>query len=441
MTTLDLNSGALAPVTHETLEETLQCIGTIPEELNGTLIRNGPNPFTGQFSGNSVLDWWPEAAMLHGLTLQNGRAIAYNNRWIRTRGWAECSNATNPDQFTDTNPNVNIIHHGGRTLALAEGGPPLEIDRRLQTLGPPNSHPATASGMTAHPKIDPVSGDMISFRQAWAPPYLQYSVMDASGTQTIALDIEMSSPSMMHDMAVTESTSILLDLGVSFDLEMLNKGYRIPIRWFADRPSRLALLPRHGGHIRWVEIEPCFIQHVVNAYEDQDGAITLYVVRYPWYFKFDKSTDTFQTNPLGQLWRYEIKPKAAKATEAQVDDAFVELPRINDAHTGRPFRYCYTVEQPSNEEMRGIVKFDLQNNSSHRYAIPPGDQNSEPVFVARPGGTAEDDGWILVCVYRSETTQSEIQILDARDLGEPPLARILLASRIPAGFHGAWIPA
>jgi len=78
MTTLDLNSGALAPVTHETLEETLQCIGTIPEELNGTLIRNGPNPFTGQFSGNNVLDWWPEAAMLHGLR-------PHTPKWTRHR--------------------------------------------------------------------------------------------------------------------------------------------------------------------------------------------------------------------------------------------------------------------------------------------------------------------------------------------------------------------
>ena len=93
--------------------------------------------------------------------------------------------------------------------------------------------------------------------------------------------------------------------------------------------------------------------------------------------------------------------------------------------------------------MRGIVRFDLQTGSAQEHPIPPGDQNSEPVFVPKhlpkQEGTDEDDGWVLVCVYRGQTHSSELLILDAQDISAPPLARIDLQRRIPAGFHGAWV--
>jgi carotenoid cleavage dioxygenase len=242
-------------------------------------------------------------------------------------------------------------------------------------------------------------------------------------------------------MAVTETHSIFLDLNVGYDFSMLKRGYRIPVCWQEARQSRLGVVPRHGGKITWLEIEPCFIQHVVNAYDVENGVIVLDVVRYPWYFKMNLQTQGFLPDPLGILWRYRIDLSQGKVTEKQLGDRNIELPRINESHTGRYNRYLYAVEQPTTAEMRGIIRYDAKTGVTQQHAVDAGDQNSEPVFVPRGNGEKEDDGWLLASVYRKASNTNEIRILDARNLSAPALATIALGRRIPAGFHGAWIPA
>nr|WP_325101080.1 carotenoid oxygenase family protein [Paraburkholderia kururiensis] len=73
-------------------------------------------------------------------------------------------------------------------------------------------------------------------------------------------------------------------------------------------------------------------------------------------------------------------------------------------------RQRYAAGQPTPIERRAIVRYDWESGALVRYAVPPGDQNSEPVFV-----------------------------LDARDLAAGPVATVHLPTRIPAGFHGAWL--
>ena len=148
----------------------------------------------------------------------------------------------------------------------------------------------------------------------------------------------------------------------------------------------------------------------------------------------------FADNPLGVLWRYVIDLARGVVSERQWDGAGIELPRINEGRTGRAYRYAYAVQQPTNVEMRGLVRYDLESGATQQYRVPPGDQNSEPVFVPRPGARDEDDGWVLACVYRQATDTSDVVVLDGRDLGAGPLATVRLPRRIPAGFHGAWLP-
>lgn len=440
MAAIDLNSGATAPVTDEVDLTDLPITGTIPLDLDGVLVRNGPNPLGDRFEGSDVLDWWPEAAMLHGISFQNGRAISYRNRWARTQRWAQVHHPVTSQALLDTNPNVNVLHHAGEILALSEGGAPLAITAELETLGATRRHPGLAGGMTAHPKVDPQTGELMTFRADWNKPWLRYGVTDSRGRQSVDVEIELPFACMMHDMAITATRSILLDLNVAYDFSMLSRGFRMPLRWHDKRQARIGVIPRDGGELRWFEITPCFIQHVVNAYDADATTVVLDAIRYSHFLRLADHAAAFEDNPVGRLWRYVIDLESGTVTETQLDDAGIELPRINEDRTGRPYRFFYTAEQPTNTEIRGVVRYDLKCGSMQRFRVPQADQNSEPVFVARPAAAAEDDGWLLVCVYRRAKDTSDVVILDGRNIASEPIATVHLPRRIPAGFHGGWLP-
>lgn len=434
----NLNRGALAPVTNEVIIDQARITGTIPVDLTGVLVRNGPNPLSGRFEGEGVLSWWPEAVMLHGIAFADGRMLGYRNRWLQTRRWAELHDRHNAAGYEDTNPNVNVVRHAGEVMALAEGAAPLLITPELATLGVPEKHTGFAHGMSAHPKVDPVTGEMMAFRSSWQAPWLLYGVFGPDGTATSEQAIDIPAPSMMHDLAVTQTHSVLMDLPVGYDLTMIADGFRLPLRWHEERPARLGLIPRHGGAVSWFEVEPCFVQHVVNAYDRGDSCVVVDVVRYPWYLRLSADGKELEPDPLGVLWRYELDLVSGKVAEQQLHDRHVELPRINDARTGRHYRYLYAVEQPTDEEMRGVVRYDHEQGTLQRFELPRGDQNSEPVFVPSENGQAEDDGYVLVCVYRARSQTSDVVILDGRDIRQV-LATVALPRRIPAGFHGTWL--
>ncbi len=422
----DLNVGALEPVADEIIVTELEVSGTIPAELSGLLLRNGPNPFEGFFVGNDMLAWWMAPAMVHGLSIVDGVPQWYRNRWVGRE-----------DDETQ-NTNVNVIEFAGKLLALGEGTIPNELSPELDQIGSTTLGGAVPNGMTAHPKVDAETGELMFLRSDWQEPFLTYGVLDAQGRTTHNQIIEIPGPAMMHDFAITERHSIFLDLQVAYDFSLLEHGIAAPLRWHDDRQSRIGIVPRHGGDVVWFEIEPCFIQHIVNAYESQTDTIVLDAVRYPSFLVF--AGDAFLPNPLGVLWRYTFDLVTCLVTETEIDSRAVDLPRINEMLTGRRAQFAYMVEQPTNTEMRGIVKYDLDSGATTNHAIAPGNQNSEPVFVPRPKATAEDDGWLLVCVYLAATHTTDVVILDAADVAAPPVATVHLPRHIPAGFHGAWIP-
>lgn len=439
MSRFDLNQGALAPLADEVDEVNLEVDGEIPVDLNGVLLRNGPNPFNGRFEGHDVLSWWPAAAMFHALYFENGKVMRYRNRWARTRQWAAYHGSDYTGDGVDSNPNVNFVHHAGELLALGESAKPVVINTKLESLGESRQR-GLNRGMAAHPKKDPLTGELITFRTDWNQPWLSYGVTNAGGDEVFATDIDVASPMMMHDMAITPTHSIFFDLGVAYDFSLLQQGFTIPLRWHNDRECRIGVMPRYGGKVQWVSIAPCFIQHIANAYNHNDHTVIVDAVRYPWYLRVSTESNRFEANPLGVLWRYTIDLQTGDVTETAIDDRGIEFPRINESLTGQPYRYMYAVSQPTNEEIRGVVKYHVQSGEMQHYDVPLGDQNGEPVFVPKQNASSDDDGWLLIYVYRRNTDTSDLIILDANDIERGECATVHLKSRVPAGFHAAWIP-
>jgi carotenoid cleavage dioxygenase-like enzyme len=187
----------------------------------------------------------------------------------------------------------------------------------------------------------------------------------------------------------------------------------------------------------WCEVEPCYVFHPMNAFEDAAGNVVLDVCRYERMFQHDLH------GPLGDglatLDRWTVDPRTRRVSAARIDDRPQEFPRCHPGLTGKPYRYGYSVAVDE-AGFPAINKVDLHGGGVTRVELGAGRHAGEPYFVPRPGARAEDDGWLMSFVYDRARDASELLVLDARDPAEAAVARVLLPGRVPYGFHGSWIP-
>ena len=213
--------------------------------------------------------WFIGDGMIHGVELDAGGARWYRNRWVRTdeiaRAMGEQPVEGPTPPMYDTS-NTNVLGHAGRILSLTEGAMPYELSRELDTLRRTDFGGPLPSGLTAHPKIDPVTGELHAFSYWFAEPYLIYHLIDAAGRLVRSEPITLPRSVMMHDFAITRSRVLFFDLPVVFDLAV----QPFPFRWDDDAAARIGVMPRDGGDadVEWFDIDPCYVFHPMNAYDD-----------------------------------------------------------------------------------------------------------------------------------------------------------------------------
>ena len=418
-----------APTFEERTVSDLKVIGQIPESLQGTLLRNGANPQSGESA-----HWFLGNGMLHGVRIEAGQAKWYRNRYVKTPLFLK------PDgdvmdglgDMTMSAANTNVIQHAGKIMALEEGHWPFVVSNELETVGPNNYGGKLEGAMTAHPKICPETGELLAFSYGMTPPYLTYLRASASGELLQTEQIEVPGATMIHDFNVTRNFVIFMDLPAVWNFEgMATTG--LPILWDESYGARLGVMPRNGGNaeVVWYEIDPCYVLHPLNAYENGDK-IVIDVCRMDDTMKPGSSAP-----PM--LYRWTIDQASGRVTETQLDDRVVDFPRVADAVVGlkHQFGYCaaFAGSAPYGE---GLIKYDLEAGTSE-YRHLDGGQASEAVFVKDPTASGEDGGFLLSYVYQPEIDQSEVLILNAQDMLGEPVARIQIPARVPAGFHGNWI--
>ncbi|MEV6171605.1 carotenoid oxygenase family protein [Streptomyces sp. NPDC051954] len=431
-------SGHFTPVTDEITARELTVRGTLPPELNGRYFRNGHNPKPGVTPSH----WFRGEGMIHGVRLTGGRAEWYRNRWVKTP-------YLDGVPFTGTELEVsaaatNIIFHGGRYLALQEANLPWEVSADLDTIGVHDFGGKLTSAMTAHPKEDPVTGELHFFGYSPFPPYLTYYVADAAGEIIRSEVVDGSGPSLMHDFAITRDHAVFINSPVVFDH---SEHSGIPYRWHDDVPLRIGVMPRAGGSTTWYEVaDQAALLHVTNAYTDAQGRIVLEAPRFDrsawdtswkWWIGAPGYGSTFDAGSTFHRWIMD--PATGKATTEALDDLVTEFPSINDAHTGSANRYSYAIAFPG-AGLSGYhtIKFDTQTGEQTLHAHGEDRMPGEAVFAPAEGGTSEDDGYLLTIVSDLKADASELLVLDASDLRT--VAAVELPRRVPAGIHGHWIP-
>ncbi|MEU8973424.1 carotenoid oxygenase family protein [Streptomyces monashensis] len=438
--------GRFAPVPDERDAAGLTVRGTLPPELDGRYLRNGPNPLPGEDNGH----WFTGPGMLHGIRLRDGRAEWYRNRWVRTRE-LDGHPYVRPDAAPDlsvTPANTHVIRHAGTVLALCEAGLPYRVTPSLETVGPYDFGGRLTTAMTAHPKEDPVTGELHLFGTGFTPPYLTYHRVGPEGQLTDSRAIDVPGPTMMHDFAITEHHVVWLDLPVVLDPAKAGRG-GMPYRWDDGHGARIGVMSGTPGstEVRWYEVDPCYVFHVGNAYEDARGRIVLDVVRYDR--AGFQATWSGIGGPTGRggsgergaggrtrassvLHRWTLDPSTGDVTESQLDERQAEFPTHDESRTGRPHRYLYTVHGD------GITKYDLARGTSAAYGTPGSRYAGEAVFVPAADATGEDEGWLLSLVSDVDGAAGELLVLDAAELSVQ--AVVELPYSVPAGFHGSWLP-
>jgi carotenoid cleavage dioxygenase-like enzyme len=439
--------GNFAPVFDELTLTDLEVTGTIPPELSGLYVRNGANPKSG-----SSPHWFFGDGMLHGVHLSGGKAEWYRNRWVKTSRWHDPSTPmVRPDGTIDRESsaaNTHVLAHAGKLLCVEEGHYPWMVDGNLETIGVHSFNNKLNSAMTAHPKICPDTGEMLFFGYGFLPPYLTYHRASATGELIQSTEIPVNGPTMMHDFNVTRNFVVFMDLPVVFDLEIAMRG-GMPYRWDDSYGARLGVMPRTGSaaDLRWVDVEPCYVFHPMNAYErdDADGTtIVIDVARFNSMWK--QGSDEFDS--IAMLHRWEVSLQSGTVRETRLDDTPAEFARVADSVVGHQHRYGYMMATrpaaggtASKEPLAGtqLLKYDLVTGARTVHECGAGRRPGEGVFVADPSSREEDAGWVMTYVYNQATDTSDLVIIDAQQFSAAPVATVHLPVRIPFGFHGSWV--
>jgi len=449
--------GFYAPVAEEHTIERCPVIGELPRELWGSYVRNGPNPAQ---APQELHHWFDGDGMLHGVYFENGQA-EYRNRYVRTRdfsadlaGGCGAGGVMLPAHreragtvYKDT-ANTDVLLQGGSLLALWYiGGVPLRLDARtLETIGEVRFGGALPRFVSAHSKTDPVTGEFVFFDYALYEPWMDFGVVSRDGRLLNFDRVALPGPRLPHDMGLTENYLILHDLPVVMTQRGLERG-QWSIEQRRDQPARFGVVPRRGrgSEVRWFTAEPCYIYHVINAWEEGDEVVMQGCKMVPNGRVPDRRYGPYAPMVAvlalhAQPWEWRMNMKTGALRSHQLDDRIGEFPMVNLDRLGRQTRYSYVMAIDTETDLQrfnGIFKYDaLGGCQEYRYA--PGWFGSEAAYAPRIGASEEDDGWLTVFVTEAASGRSEVQVLDARDIRRGPVARVQLPCRVPAGFHATW---
>ncbi|HEX2744643.1 MAG TPA: carotenoid oxygenase family protein [Streptosporangiaceae bacterium] len=449
--------GPFAPVEEELTVFDLPVTGRMPAGLSGRYLRNGPNPLGLEDPGYRFWEghWFLGPGMVHGVRLRDGKAEWYRNRWVRSRQLAEALGEKWPagpvHADMDFAANTHIIAHAGRFLATVEAGPlPYELSSELDTLGPCDFGGTLPGGFAAHTKLDRRTGELHAIAYFWAWDHVQHVVIGTDGQVSRTTGIPVPDGPMMHDFALTATYVVLLDLPVTFSLDAVSAGLKLPYTWNPGHQARVGLLPRDNpsAGVRWFEVDPCWVFHTLNAYDD-GGQVVADLVRY------DGAYDVSALSGRGPLTldRWIIDPAAGTVTQKRLDDRPQEFPRVDDRAISQPHRYGYSavigaVGQATVSSggdfadaafTNALLKHDLAAGTVQAHQFGRDATAGEAVFAPAAPDAAEDDGYVMAFVHNPDRGAADLVILAAQDFTAEPVARVHLPARIPLGFHGSWL--
>ena len=439
-------TGVHEPMRGEISLDQLDVSGEIPKALTGIYARIGPNPFKPDPRGHH---WFVGDGMVHGIRVSNGKAEWYHNRYIKT-GVLERNGgplaADGPRRGSRDTVNTNVLKLAGKTLALVESGPfPFELDRNLDTVESTNLRGTLSAPFTAHPHEDPQTGEWHAITyEPETQDTIWHVAINSAGEVISERPIAVKDGPSIHECGITDHYVIVFDLPVTISLSMLAQGYNFPYRWNKAHPSRVGLLPRHSdeNQIIWCDVDPCYVFHVANSFQNEDGSVSVDCCAYESMFAH--GSDGPNGVPCG-FERWRVNPATHKVTRTAIDSSPQEFPRIDERYFGQSYQHAWIVSQPSDTVSNFVTEnalyhHDLETGVKRSYTFGPDLVGGEFVFIPRAFDADEADGWLIGLVIDAKNDTTQLQFFEALDIEQGPIGAIHIPHRIPPGFHGNWIP-
>ena len=303
--------------------------------------------------------------------------------------------------------------------------------------------------MTAHPKIDPVSGDMYGFSytaENFFSSKMSYFVINSLGELKTYEEFEAPFASMVHDFMVTDQHIVFPIFPLTIDFDRFVKG-QSPIACAPDKDTHVGVMPRNGSvdDIQWFDNDARYVFHPMNAYT-KDGKIVADMMQFEEapLFPHANGAKGDPKNAEARLNRWEINLESdSKSFKSDyLDEDMGEFPRLDERLSMLEYRHGYHAsgigEHPNGYSFNSVVHRDHLKGTKESYTLNKCDTLGEPVFIPRKEKAEEGDGYLLTIAHRGIENRSDLLILNANDVSKGPIATARLPHRIPHGFHGNW---
>ena len=456
----------------------LEVTGTIPPEMDGAFYRVQPEHQFPPLLGNDIS--FNGDGMISMFRFKDGR-VDFTQRWAKTDKW-KLENAAGRALFgayrnplTDDEAvkgkirgtaNTNAYIHGGRLYALKEDSPALVMDpATLETSGYTDfAGRMKGETFTAHPKTDPVTGNLCGFGYASKGILtrdMTYYEIGPDGELLYDVWFETPHYCMMHDFAITPDYALFTVMGMTSNWDRLKAG-KPHFGFDTSLPSYLAVMPRKAGttadDIRWFKGESCFTAHMMNAFQNGSRLELDLVAAANNMMPFFPDINDAPFDPVAARtyltrWTVDLNQNEEGYKTARLSNMIGEFPRIDDRRTGQKYRYGWMVvidpDQPVEIKggsaggwvMNTLGLVDLETGEEQKWWAGPVSSVQEPCFVPRSPNAPEGDGWIVMVCNRLETATSELLVFDATEIAKGPVATIGIPVRLRFGLHGNWADA
>ena len=471
--------GFFAPARIEADVYDLEVEGEIPRELDGAFYRAASDTqFPPRFADDIYING---DGMITMIRFGQGHADL-RTRYVRTQRFqleraarrALFGAYRNP--FTDDSSVQGIDDGTANTSVVWHAWPTPRPERSSPAVRARSPHAETRGvfnfdgqlpgrTFTAHPKIDPLTGEMIAFsyNSSGLPDRdINLFVISPAGRVIRTETFQAPYSSMVHDWLVTREHMVITFSPMISDWERMKDEPQYFV-WDPPQGTHVAVIPRAEGvaGIRWFSSELVMETHSLNAWSVGDTVIAdHFVARSGWFSQFPKTTQGLlpEAPPFAQRWTLEVTEGArhwadsdATYTSELLFDHPGDMPRVDPRAAMQRNRHswigCMNPAAgpmpefgPMGPPFNSLFHRDDDTGAATGYYVGEDSAPEEPVFVPKGPDAAEGEGYLLALVGRRALNRNDMIILDALDIAAGPIATIKIPFRLRYGFHGTWVP-